>query len=124
MIVFPKAIGKSAFVSWKRFELSILSIETILAVLFGTSIPIVPFPGMGAMIRMPRADKLKAISSSRFLILLIRTPGAGVTSYKVIVGPMVAVIAEMSTPKLFRTLIILFLFPCCSSISILGPLSE
>ena len=35
---------------------------------FGTSIPIVPLPGMGAMMRMPRAAGLSAISSSRFLI--------------------------------------------------------
>ena len=34
----------------------------------------VPLPGIGAMIRIPRAAKLNAISSSRFLILEIRTP--------------------------------------------------
>ena len=36
--------------------------------LFGTSIPIVPLPGIGAIILIPKADKLKAMSSSRFLI--------------------------------------------------------
>jgi len=41
------------------------------------------------MILIPSADKLKAISSSRFLILEMRTPGAGMISYKVTVGPMV-----------------------------------
>ncbi len=39
---------------------------------------------------MPNAAKLKAISSSKFLILLILTPGAGTISYKVTVGPTVA----------------------------------
>jgi len=41
--------------------------ETIVDFLLGTSIPIVPFPGMGAMILIPRADSERAISSSRFL---------------------------------------------------------
>jgi hypothetical protein len=52
---------------------------TISGLLFGTSIPIVPFPGIGAMIRIPKAARLKAISSSKFLIFEIRTPGAIVT---------------------------------------------
>jgi len=46
----------------------------------GTSMPIVPFPGIGAIIRIPNALRLKAISSSRFLIFEIRTPGAGTIS--------------------------------------------
>ena len=32
--------------------------------LLGTSIPMVPFPGIGAMIRIPRADNDRAISKS------------------------------------------------------------
>ena len=52
--------------------------------------PIVPFPGIGAMMRIPMAASESAISSSRFLILEIRTPGAGVISYSVTVGPTVA----------------------------------
>ena len=46
----------------------------------GTSIPTVPFPGIGAIILIPNADKLNAISSSRFLIFEILTPGAGIIS--------------------------------------------
>ena len=46
--------------------------ETILGFWLGTSIPIVPFPGMGAIIRIPNAAKDSAISSSKFLILEIR----------------------------------------------------
>ena len=47
--------------------------ETIVAFLLGTSIPIVPFPGIGAMIRIPRALSDSAISSSRFLIFSLRS---------------------------------------------------
>ena len=62
----------------------------------------VPLPGMGAMIRMPNAAKLKAMSSSRFLILEIRMPGAGTISYKVTVGPTSAEMLETSMLK-FRS---------------------
>ena len=57
---------------------------------FGTSIPMVPFPGMGAIMRIPNAARLNAISSSRFFIREILTPGAGTISYNVTVGPTVA----------------------------------
>jgi hypothetical protein len=50
----------------------------------------VPLPGIGAMILIPKAARLKAISSSRFLMREIRTPAAGMISYKVTVGPTVA----------------------------------
>jgi hypothetical protein len=63
---------------------------TISRFLFGTSIPIVPLPGIGAMIRMPNADKLSAISSSRFLMREILMPASGTISYSVTVGPIVA----------------------------------
>ena len=50
------------------------------------------------MIRIPKAAKLNAISSSKFLILEIRTPGAGTISYNVTVGPTVAEIRSISIP--------------------------
>ena len=50
--------------------------------------PIVPFPGIGAIILIPRAERDNAISSSRFLILDILTPASGIISYKVTVGPV------------------------------------
>lgn len=53
---------------------------TICGFLFGTSMPMVPLPGMGAMIRMPRAARLSAMSSSRLRILEMRMPSAGVIS--------------------------------------------
>ena len=67
----------------------------MVGLLLGTSIPIVPFPGMGAMIRIPKADSESAISSSRFLIFEIRIPAAGTISYRVTVGPIVALISAI-----------------------------
>ena len=63
--------------------------------LFGTSIPIVPFPGIGAIILIPSADSERAISSSRFFIFDILIPASGIISYKVTVGPTVALILAM-----------------------------
>ena len=80
VMVFPSAQGSSIVVSWNFLEFNIDSIETMAGLAFGTSIPMVPLPGIGAMIRMPRADRLRAMSSSRLRILEIRTPGAGVIS--------------------------------------------
>ena len=42
--------------------------------------PIVPFPGIGAIILIPRAESDKAISSSRFFIFEILTPASGIIS--------------------------------------------
>ncbi|MBA7581341.1 hypothetical protein ES708_23243 [subsurface metagenome] len=55
----------------------------------------VPLPGIGAIILIPNADKLKAISSSRFFIFEILIPGAGTISYNVTVGPIVAFILSI-----------------------------
>jgi hypothetical protein len=60
--------------------------------LLGTSIPIVP--GIGAIIRIPNAERDKAISSSKFLIFEIRIPASGTISYKVTDGPTVAFICD------------------------------
>ena len=91
-------------------------IDTIFLSLFGTSMPIVPLPGIGAMIRIPRADKLSAMSSSRFLILEMRTPGDGTISYSVTVGPIVALIFSMRMPKFSSVSLIRFLFSTISSL--------
>ena len=63
--------------------------------LFGTSIPIVPLPGIGAIILIPSADSDSAISSSKFLIFEILIPASGTISYRVTVGPIVALILEI-----------------------------
>ena len=61
------------------------------------------------MIRMPSAERLSAISSSRPRILEIRTPCSGVISYSVTVGPTVALMVLISIPKLRSVLIIFIL---------------
>ena len=66
--------------------------DTMVEFLFGTSIPIVPFPGIGAIIRIPNAASDSAISSSKFLIFEILIPASGTISYSVTVGPIVAFI--------------------------------
>ena len=79
-IVLPIATGKSYVHSWNLREATTDCIETVCGLLFGTSIPIVPLPGIGAIIRICKAERLKAMSSSRFLILEIRTPASGMIS--------------------------------------------
>ena len=95
LIVFPRANGNSISASWNFLELIKAFIETIFLFLFGTSIPIVPFPGIGAIILMPRADNDKAMSSSKLLIFDILIPASGTISYNVTVGPMVAFILSI-----------------------------
>ena len=90
--VFPKTKGSSNDVFLNFSEPSSDLIETISGFWLGTSIPMVPLPGIGAIIRIPNAERLKAMSSSRFLILEIRMPASGTISYKVTAGPIVALI--------------------------------
>ena len=56
-------------------------------ILFGVSIPIVFFPGIGASIRMLSAARFIAISSESPVTLLTFTPFGIIISYLVIVGP-------------------------------------
>ncbi len=80
VMVFPKAMGRSISL-FRNFSVERRAlIGTISFFLFGTSIPMVPLPGIGAMIRIPRAARLRAMSSSRFLILEMRTPASGTIS--------------------------------------------
>ena len=94
--------------------------DTIFGFALGTSIPIVPFPGIGAIIRIPKADRLSAMSSSRLRIFETRMPSSSVISYSVMVGPTVAVMVRTCTPKLFKTSTIRFLFAVCSFMSMYG----
>ena len=91
----PIAIGSEKLFFKNFSEESRVFILTSVFLALGTSIPMVPFPGMGAMIRIPSAARLNAMSSSRFFILEIRTPAAGMISYNVTVGPTVAEIRWM-----------------------------
>ena len=114
-IVFPKTTGKSISVFWNFWEAITLRIETIEGFFLGTSIPMVPFPGIGAIIRIPRAERFSAISSCNFLMEATRIPASGTISYKVTVGPTVAFISAIPTLKFFRSPTILFLFSSNSS---------
>ena len=80
LIVLPSVIGSSMSDSMNFFEDNKDFIDTIDFFLFGTSIPIVPFPGIGAIILIPKAESDNAISSSRFLIFEIRIPASGIIS--------------------------------------------
>ena len=54
--------------------------ETVWGKEFGTSIPIVPCPGIGAMIRTPSLLRLMAMSSSIVLMRETLIPESGTTS--------------------------------------------
>ena len=62
-MVFPKTTGRSMSVEWMLDACRAERIETIAGVCRGTSIPTVPFPGIGAIILIPSAERLRAISS-------------------------------------------------------------
>src|SRR5690606_7439866 len=93
---FPRAIGSSISAFLNLGDAITERMETMVAFMFGTSIPMVPFPGIGAIIRLPRAERERAISSSRLLIFEILIPASGMISYNVTVGPTVALIWAIS----------------------------
>ena len=74
---FPKAKAK-LLLDFLNSSDSITSLKkTGVKSLFGISIPIADFPGIGASILTPLAAKLKAISSDKLTILLTFTPVLG-----------------------------------------------
>ena len=73
--------------------------ETLFLTVLGISIPTAALPGIGASIRTFTAARLSAISSARFVILLIRTPEAGLSSYRVTVGPLEISVISACTPN-------------------------
>ncbi|OPZ40056.1 MAG: hypothetical protein BWY95_02772 [Bacteroidetes bacterium ADurb.BinA104] len=79
-MVLPSATGSSILLSANLRLLRIDSIDTMTGLALGTSIPMVPLPGIGAIIRIPSAERLNAMSASRLRIFDILTPGAGVIS--------------------------------------------
>ena len=85
---------------------SIMSLKgTIFFSLFGTSIPTVCLPGIGASILIVSASKARAISSERLAILLTLTPSAGANSYLVMAGPTDTFSTFADTPKLYKVLL-------------------
>ena len=97
-MVHPIAIGNLYLHSWNFFDSIIERIDTVCLSLLGTSIPMVPLPGIGAIIRIPNAARLRAMSSSNTLIFEILTPSAGIISYKVTVGPTLTLMLLISIP--------------------------
>ncbi len=79
-MVFPNTIGSSNFDSWNFLDDRTECMETIFGSAFGTSIPTVPLPGIGAIMRMPVAAKLSIISYSRLRIRDTRIPSFGTIS--------------------------------------------
>ena len=77
-------------------------IDTPLFTELGTSMPTAALPGMGASIRTWVAAKFRAISSDKLVILEIRTPAAGFSSYRVTVGPRLMSVMVASTLKEWR----------------------
>ena len=78
--------------------------------LFGTSMPIAAFPGIGASIRISGAARFSLISSERPTILLTFTPISGCSSYLVTAGPQLIFVIVTLTPKFFNV--------CCSFMAV------
>ena len=97
-ISLPRATVREPFASANSCEPNISLIRTICLFLLGISMPTAAFPGIGASILMDCAASLRAMSSERFLILLILTPGAGLISYLVTVGPRLIWDMDACTP--------------------------
>ena len=76
-ISWPKTTVSLLFACLNSYEFISSFIVTTLTTLLGISIPTAAFPGIGASILTPGAAKLRAISSAKFVILLIFTPAAG-----------------------------------------------
>ena len=89
---------------------------TVERLLLGTSMPTAALFGIGASILTPVEARPRAISSERFVILLIFTPGAGESSYLVTEGPREAPISLVSTPKLISTSTSFLAVACISSV--------
>ena len=73
----PSAMERGLWLSLNCFDSKMERIFTDEDDLFGTSIPTAALFGIGASIRTPLAARFKAISSARFVILLILTPASG-----------------------------------------------
>ena len=79
-MVFPMAIGRIEPDSRNAFELMTLRTVTRERCELGISTPTADFPGIGAIMRIPRAASFRAMSFSRLTIRLILTPVAGTSS--------------------------------------------
>ena len=73
----PSATVRRLLAVWNALLAISSRIFTVEVFRFGTSTPTAAFPGIGASMRTPVAARFMAMSSERFVILLILTPGAG-----------------------------------------------
>ena len=99
---FPTANASWLFAFWNASDSRISRSFTTSFFRFGTSIPTTDFPGTGASIRMLWAERFKAISSDKPVILETFTPAFGCTSYLVTDGPRWTSFMETPTLKSFR----------------------
>ena len=99
---FPKAQATLNLLSKNSLDSTISLKKTGVCSLFGTSIPMADFPGIGASILTPLAANPKAISSAKLTILLTFIPALGWSSNLVTDGPFVTWSIFASTPKLIR----------------------
>ena len=76
-ISFPRPNDNFLFELVNSFESNTSLRNTGICFLFGTSIPIADFPGIGASILIPLAASPKAISSVKLTIFETLTPGLG-----------------------------------------------
>ncbi len=84
---FPRAMVNLCCEFLNAGEERISSRYTMVLWLFGISMPMAAFPGIGATMRTLGARRARARSSERPATLLILTPGAGLSSYIVMTGP-------------------------------------
>jgi len=87
MISTPRAMGSLLRASLKTSESRTSLRCTASLSRLGISMPITALPGRGAMMRILAAFRARARSSARLVIRLILTPGAGSSSYRVMMGP-------------------------------------
>ena len=96
---FPSASGSSPLARLNSGASSTSLRFTISGFGLGISTPTAPLPGIGATIRTLFAFIAKARSASRLAIRFTFTPGAGITSNCVTIGPVVRSPRELSTLK-------------------------
>ena len=87
------------FAFWNSLDSRTSRSSTGLDLSLEISMPTAALPGIGASIRRDFALRLRAKSSCRDTMREILTPGAGLTSNRVTVGPLIMFSTVADTPK-------------------------
>jgi hypothetical protein len=95
----PSATARGDRLAWTRASPRISFRPTVTVSGLGSSMPTAPLPGTGASTRTRVAFMARAMSSERFTMELILTPGAGSRSKRVITGPGWMSVVRACTPK-------------------------